>query len=55
VGQIKAGYDNAVSMYTKSAQAEGLPLDQIIQETGKQTFVPAGTSMKGWSIKPIGN
>lgn len=33
VGQIKAGYDNAVNMYTQTAKSEGLPLDQIIQQT----------------------
>jgi hypothetical protein len=51
VGQIKAGYDNAVSMYTKSAQAEGLPLDQIIQQT---TPAPKSPSAKSRTVTRTG-
>jgi len=33
VGQAETAYNNAVNLYTRSAQSEGLPVDQIIQVT----------------------
>lgn len=32
VSQLESGYNNAVNLFTRTAEAEGLPLDQIIRQ-----------------------